>query len=104
MGFFFWGAVDLIFGAVDFSDGGAAKLSSLDLGNNGIGAKGAFYVAEFLKKSRSLQWLSLYMNDIGDEVRGRGHHSHPYSHDDKDIIESLSVALFSVSACSLYHA
>ncbi|CAI0386471.1 unnamed protein product [Linum tenue] len=45
-----------------------AKLTHLDLGNNSISAKGAFYVAEYAKKSKSLFWLNLYMNDIGDEV------------------------------------
>ena len=46
----------------------AGKLALLDLGNNSITAKGAFYVAEYIKRSKSLVWLNLYMNDIGDEV------------------------------------
>lgn len=46
----------------------AGKITLLDIGNNGIGPKGAFSVAEFIKKSKSLLWLNLYMNDIGDEV------------------------------------
>ena len=44
------------------------KLTALDLGNNSLSAKGAFQVAEYIRKSRSLLWLNLYMNDIGDEV------------------------------------
>lgn len=44
------------------------KLTALDLANNSISAKGAFHVAEYIKKSKSLLWISLYMNDIGDEV------------------------------------
>jgi hypothetical protein len=47
----------------------AGKISSLDIGNNKIGPKGAFHVAEYIKKVKSLQWLNLYMNDIGDQVR-----------------------------------
>ncbi|KAF8407960.1 hypothetical protein HHK36_007100 [Tetracentron sinense] len=43
------------------------KITLLDIGNNEIGSKGAFHVAEFIKKSKSLLWLNLYMNDIGDE-------------------------------------
>ncbi|KAL3654123.1 hypothetical protein CASFOL_003804 [Castilleja foliolosa] len=43
------------------------KLTALDLANNSISAKGAFHVAEYIKKSKSLLWFSLYMNDIGDE-------------------------------------
>ncbi|KAH0916591.1 hypothetical protein HID58_031037 [Brassica napus] len=43
------------------------KLALLDLGNNSITAKGAFYVAEYIKRSKCLVWLNLYMNDIGDE-------------------------------------
>lgn len=44
------------------------KISLLDISNNEIGSKGAFHVAEFIKQSKSLLWLNLYMNDIGDEV------------------------------------
>ncbi|EOY00343.1 Leucine-rich repeats-ribonuclease inhibitor domain-containing protein isoform 3, partial [Theobroma cacao] len=43
------------------------KITLLDLGNNSITAKGAFHVAEYIKKSKSLLWVNLYMNDIGDE-------------------------------------
>ncbi|KAF6174535.1 hypothetical protein GIB67_004729 [Kingdonia uniflora] len=43
------------------------KFTLLDIGNNEIGPKGAFHVAEFVKKSKSLLWLNFYMNDIGDE-------------------------------------
>ncbi|PKA47868.1 RAN GTPase-activating protein 1 [Apostasia shenzhenica] len=43
------------------------KITLLDLGNNDIGPKGAFHVAEYIKKTKSLLWLNLYMNDIGDE-------------------------------------
>lgn len=46
----------------------SAKLTHLDLGNNSISAKGAFHVAEYVKKSKSLFWMNMYMNDIGDEV------------------------------------
>lgn len=46
----------------------AGKVALLDLGNNSITSKGAFHVAEYIKKSKSLLWLNLYMNDIGDEV------------------------------------
>ncbi|KAJ0037944.1 hypothetical protein Pint_23070 [Pistacia integerrima] len=44
------------------------KIAVLDLGNNSISAKGAFHVAEYIKNSKSVLWLNLYMNDIGDEV------------------------------------
>nr|DAD34676.1 TPA_asm: hypothetical protein HUJ06_005316 [Nelumbo nucifera] len=43
------------------------KLTLLDISNNEIGPKGAYHIAEFIKKSKSLLWLNLYMNDIGDE-------------------------------------
>ncbi|KAG6489455.1 hypothetical protein ZIOFF_050724 [Zingiber officinale] len=43
------------------------KITLLDIGNNEIGPKGAFSIAEFVKKTKSLLWLNLYMNDIGDE-------------------------------------
>ncbi|KAF9625694.1 hypothetical protein IFM89_026274 [Coptis chinensis] len=43
------------------------KFTLLDLGNNEIGPKGAFHIAEFIKKTKGLLWLNLYMNDIGDE-------------------------------------
>lgn len=46
----------------------AGKLTVLDLANNSIGARGASHVAEYIKKSKSLLLISLYMNDIGDEV------------------------------------
>jgi len=45
------------------------KISSLDIGNNKIGPKGAFHVAEYIKKVKNLQWLNMYMNDIGDQVQ-----------------------------------
>ncbi|KAG6468670.1 hypothetical protein ZIOFF_073360 [Zingiber officinale] len=48
--------------------GFARKITLLDIGNNEIGPKGAFNIAEFVKKTKSLLWLNLYMNDIGDEV------------------------------------
>lgn len=44
------------------------KLTALDIGNNAISSKGAHYVAEFIKGSKTLTWISIYMNDIGDEV------------------------------------
>ena len=44
------------------------KITTLDIGNNDIGPKGALHVANFIKKSKSLQWLNVYMNDMGDEV------------------------------------
>ncbi len=44
------------------------KITTLDIGNNNIGSKGAFHVAEYIKKAKSVQWLNLYMNDIGDQV------------------------------------
>ncbi|GKV22807.1 hypothetical protein SLEP1_g32632 [Rubroshorea leprosula] len=43
------------------------KIAFLDSGNNSISAKGAFYVAEYIKKSKNLLWLNLYMNDLGGE-------------------------------------
>lgn len=46
----------------------AGKLVLLDMANNSITARGAFHVAEYAKKSKSLLWLNLYMNDIKDEV------------------------------------
>ncbi|KAG6483883.1 hypothetical protein ZIOFF_060669 [Zingiber officinale] len=46
----------------------SGKITLLDIGNNEIGPKGAFSIAEFVKKTKSLLWLNLYMNDIGDEV------------------------------------
>lgn len=44
------------------------KLTLLDIGNNSVSAKGAFHVGGYIKKTKSLLWLNLYMNDIGDEV------------------------------------
>ncbi|CAI5972175.1 unnamed protein product [Closterium sp. NIES-64] len=44
------------------------KLVTIDLSNNSMGSKGAAHIAEVIKKSRSLQWLNLYMNDFGDKV------------------------------------
>ncbi|PKU63125.1 RAN GTPase-activating protein 1 [Dendrobium catenatum] len=44
------------------------KITLLDLGNNDIDPKGAFHVANYIKKTKSLLWLNLYMNDIGDEL------------------------------------
>lgn len=46
----------------------AGKIALLDLGNNSITSRGAFHIAEYIKKSKSLLWLNLYMNDVGDEV------------------------------------
>lgn len=46
------------------------KLSLLDIGNNSITAKGVFHVAEYIKRTKSLVLLNLFMNDIGDEVMG----------------------------------
>ncbi|KAL1102177.1 hypothetical protein V6Z11_D05G346900 [Gossypium hirsutum] len=43
------------------------KITLLDFGNNSITAKGAFHVAEYIKRSKNLLWVNLYMNDIGDE-------------------------------------
>ncbi|GJW77493.1 protein NLRC3 [Tanacetum coccineum] len=43
------------------------KLTALDIGNNMITSKGAFHVAEYVKRSKSLLWLNIYMNDIKDE-------------------------------------
>jgi hypothetical protein len=40
----------------------------VDIGNNNISPEGLRPVAEFLKRTKSLQWFSLYMNDISDEV------------------------------------
>jgi hypothetical protein len=40
----------------------------VDIGNNNISPEGLHPVAEFLKRTKSLQWFSLYMNDISDEV------------------------------------
>ncbi|XP_062111809.1 uncharacterized protein LOC133823200 isoform X2 [Humulus lupulus] len=49
------------------------KLTRLEIGNNSISAKGAFHVAEFIKKSKSLTTLNISMNDgaerIGDALR-----------------------------------
>ncbi|KAG6472557.1 hypothetical protein ZIOFF_070023 [Zingiber officinale] len=44
----------------------SGKITLLDIGNNEIGPKGAFSIAEFVKKTKSLLRLNLYMNDIGD--------------------------------------
>ncbi|KAK1393627.1 hypothetical protein POM88_012683 [Heracleum sosnowskyi] len=44
------------------------KLTILDIGNNAISSKGAHHVAEFIKGSKTLTWISIYMNDIGDEI------------------------------------
>lgn len=46
------------------------KLALLDIGNNSITAKGVFHVAEFVKRTKSLVLLNLFMNDISDEVTG----------------------------------
>ncbi|KAI3887218.1 hypothetical protein MKW92_046809 [Papaver armeniacum] len=43
------------------------KITLLDISNNEIGPKGAYHVAEYIKKSKNLLWLNLYMNDISDE-------------------------------------
>ncbi|PPS11518.1 hypothetical protein GOBAR_AA09123 [Gossypium barbadense] len=43
------------------------RITLLDFGNNSITAKGAFHVAEYIKRSKNLLWVNLYMNDIGDE-------------------------------------
>ncbi|KAL5988525.1 hypothetical protein ACLOJK_036290 [Asimina triloba] len=51
------------------------RLTLLDIGNNEIGPKGAFRVADVIKKSKSLLWLNLYMNDIGDERKLRPHNA-----------------------------
>ncbi|KAG6529809.1 hypothetical protein ZIOFF_012023 [Zingiber officinale] len=46
----------------------SGKITLLDIGNNEIGPKGAFSITEFVKKTKSLLRLNLYMNDIGDAV------------------------------------
>lgn len=46
----------------------SGKLMRLEIGNNSISAKGAFHVAEYVKKNKSLLLLNISMNDIGDEV------------------------------------
>lgn len=46
----------------------SGKLTRLEIGNNSISAKGAFHVAEYVKKTKSLIALNISMNDIGDEV------------------------------------
>ncbi|KAK1381436.1 Chloroplast envelope protein 1 [Heracleum sosnowskyi] len=43
------------------------ELVSLDLGNNGISSSGATYVAEYIRSSKTLLWMSLFMNDLRDE-------------------------------------
>ncbi|GLT36493.1 hypothetical protein SLA2020_108660 [Shorea laevis] len=43
------------------------KIAFLDIGNNSISAKVAFYVTEYFKKSKNLLWLNLYLNDLADE-------------------------------------
>ncbi|XP_008659072.1 NLR family CARD domain-containing protein 3 isoform X1 [Zea mays] len=43
------------------------KITVVDIGNNNISPEGLHPVAEFLKRTKSLQWFSLYMNDISDE-------------------------------------
>lgn len=45
------------------------KLIFLDISNNEIGFRGAFYIVEYIKYIKSLLWLNFYMNDIGDEVK-----------------------------------
>jgi len=40
----------------------------VDIGNNNISPEGLRPVASFLKRTKSLQWFSLCMNDISDEV------------------------------------
>ncbi|RXH79658.1 hypothetical protein DVH24_040805 [Malus domestica] len=45
----------------------SGKLTLLDIGNNSFTAKGAFHVGGYIKKTKNLLWLNLYMNDIGDE-------------------------------------
>ena len=44
------------------------KIAVVDIGNNNINSEGLRPVAEFIKKTKSLLWFSLYMNDISDEV------------------------------------
>ncbi|GJN00199.1 hypothetical protein PR202_ga17613 [Eleusine coracana subsp. coracana] len=43
------------------------KITVVDIGNNNIGSEGLRPVAEFIKRTKSLLWFSLYMNDISDE-------------------------------------
>jgi len=45
------------------------RITLLDIGKNEIGSQGAFHIAEYVRKTKSLLWLNLYMNDIGDEVK-----------------------------------
>ncbi|WOH13591.1 hypothetical protein DCAR_0833101 [Daucus carota subsp. sativus] len=46
------------------------EIIALDLGNNGLSSRGATYVAEYIRKSKTLLWMSLFMNDLRDEVIG----------------------------------
>ncbi|XP_074373092.1 uncharacterized protein LOC141713528 isoform X1 [Apium graveolens] len=43
------------------------ELVALDLGNNGISSSGATYIAEYIRSSKTLLWMSLFMNDLRDE-------------------------------------
>ncbi|KAI8522599.1 hypothetical protein RHMOL_Rhmol13G0008500 [Rhododendron molle] len=43
------------------------RLQHLDIGNNAITSEGAVHVAEYVRESKSLVFLNLSMNDIGDE-------------------------------------
>lgn len=43
------------------------ELVALDLGNNGISSAGATYVAEYIRSSKTLLWMSLFMNNLRDE-------------------------------------
>lgn len=45
------------------------KLTQLDISNDFISAKGAFHVAEYIKKTKSLLQFDISMNEIGDEVK-----------------------------------
>ncbi|KAG6536850.1 hypothetical protein ZIOFF_001921 [Zingiber officinale] len=62
-----FGVLELNNNMIEYS-GFARKITLLDIGNNEIGPKGAFSIAEFVKKTKSLLRLNLYMNDIGDAV------------------------------------
>ncbi|KAL3511242.1 hypothetical protein ACH5RR_030643 [Cinchona calisaya] len=43
------------------------EVTSLGVRNNSISARGAFHVAEYIQRSKSLRLINMSMNDIGDE-------------------------------------
>ena len=72
------GLTELALGGNDIGDGGVVQLArglqehkgaltSLDLGNNGVGVAAAKELGAYVAKAKDLKKLNLYMNELGDE-------------------------------------